>query len=213
MGITRHETVINALSHRAGNLYVNALAVLGQHAWAIDETGMLETTWLDICNESEIVDQEIKEINAIAVPEDLLQIHGYAPPQKSKGTVRLVYKNVNGFNNQLCGNQKVERSKEIHDELEVDVAAYCKHMLNMRHKKNGNGFNQLFKGGEAAVQSIVAHNVHKNVGKVQQGGDTLWTTHRAVGPQQEWGRPNRSRRVDNDDSERGGHPNKDHLRV
>jgi hypothetical protein len=51
MAITRHEVVINALSHRAGNLYVNVSAVLGQHAWAIDETGMLETTRLDICNE------------------------------------------------------------------------------------------------------------------------------------------------------------------
>ncbi len=107
------------------------------------------------------------------MPEDLLQVHGYAPPKKSKGTVRLVYKNVNGFDNLLCGNRKVERGKEIHDELEVDVGAYCKHKLNMRHKKNGNGFNQLFKGGEAAVQLIVAHNVHENVGKVQQGGTIL----------------------------------------
>jgi hypothetical protein len=168
MARTRHEAVINALSHRAGNLYVNALAVLGQHAWAIDETGMLETTRLDICNESGIVDQEIKEINAIVVPEDLLQIHGYAPPKKSKGAVRLVYKNVNGLDNGLCCNQKIERSKEIHNELKVDVAAYCKHKLNMRQKKNGNGFN-----GEMAVQSIVAHNVHENVGKVQQGGTSL----------------------------------------
>ncbi len=69
---------------------MNALAVFGQHAWAIDETGMLETTRLDICDESGIVDQEIKEINAITVPEDLLQIHGYAPPKKSEGRVRLV---------------------------------------------------------------------------------------------------------------------------
>jgi hypothetical protein len=43
----------------------------------------------------------------------------------------------------------------------------------MRHKKNCNGFNTLFKGGEADIQSIVAHNVHKNVGRVQQGGTSL----------------------------------------
>jgi hypothetical protein len=84
-----------------------------------------------------------------------------------------VYKNVNNFDNQLCCNQKVERSKEIHSKLEVDIAACCEHKLNMRHKKNGNGFNQLFKGGEAAVQLIVAHNEHKNAGKVQQGGTSL----------------------------------------
>ncbi len=43
----------------------------------------------------------------------------------------------------------------------------------MRHKKNCNGFNQLFKGGEAEVCSILAHNVHNNIGRVQQGGTRL----------------------------------------
>jgi hypothetical protein len=55
----------------------------------------------------------------------------------------------------------------------VDIAAYCEHQLNMRHKKNENGFNELFKGGEAAVQSIVSHNVHENIGRTQQGGTSL----------------------------------------
>jgi hypothetical protein len=40
----------------------------------------------------------------------------------------------------------------------------------MRHKDNVNGFNQLFKGGEAEVRSVVAHNVHENIGRVQEGG-------------------------------------------
>jgi hypothetical protein len=44
----------------------------------------------------------------------------------------------------------------------------------MMYKKNGNGFNQLFKGGEAAVQSIVAHNIHKNIGWTQQGCTSLF---------------------------------------
>ena len=43
----------------------------------------------------------------------------------------------------------------------------------MKDKKNCNGFNQLFEGGEAVVQSGVAHNVHENFGKVQQGGTSL----------------------------------------
>jgi hypothetical protein len=43
----------------------------------------------------------------------------------------------------------------------------------MRHKKNCNGFNTLFKDGEADIRSIVAHNVHKNIGRVQQGGTSL----------------------------------------
>ena len=53
------------------------------------------------------------------------------------------------------------------------MVAYCEHQLNMRHKKNVNGFNQLFTGGEAAVQSVVAHNVHENVGRIQQGGTSM----------------------------------------
>ena len=53
------------------------------------------------------------------------------------------------------------------------MAAYCEHQLNMHHKKNVNGFNQLFKGGEAAVQSVVAHNVHENIGRIQQGGTSM----------------------------------------
>jgi hypothetical protein len=53
------------------------------------------------------------------------------------------------------------------------MVAYCEHQLNMHHKKNVNGFNQLFKGGEAVVQLVVAHNVHENVGRIQQGGTSM----------------------------------------
>ncbi len=73
----------------------------------------------------------------------------------------------------MCNNKKLERMREIHDKLEVDIAAYSEHQLNMRNKKNCNRFNQLFKGGEAAVQSVVTHKVHENFGKVQQGGTSL----------------------------------------
>jgi hypothetical protein len=67
----------------------------------------------------------------------------------------------------------VEKAKEIHDDLEIDIAAYCKHQSNIHHKKNSNGFNQLFKGGEATVKSIIAHNAHENIGRIQQGGTSL----------------------------------------
>ncbi len=87
-----------------------------------------------------------------------------------EGSVCLVYENVNGYINWLCDDDKVEQSKEVHDELEVDVAAYCKHTLNMKHRQNVHGFSQLFKGGKASIQSNVAHNVHKNICRTQQGG-------------------------------------------
>jgi hypothetical protein len=111
----------------------------------------------------------------------VLQVHGYAPPTKAEGTVRLIYegtvrliyKNVNRINNRMCNNEKLERMREIHDKLEVNIVAYSKHQLNMKNKNNCNGFNQLFKGGEAVVHSVVAHKVHENFGKVQQGGTSL----------------------------------------
>ncbi len=67
----------------------------------------------------------------------------------------------------------MEKAKEIHDELEVDIVAYNEHRLNMKDQWNVNGFNQLFKGGEAAIQSVVANNVHENIGQVQEGGTSL----------------------------------------
>jgi hypothetical protein len=55
----------------------------------------------------------------------------------------------------------------------------------MQHKQNVNGFNQLFKGGEAAIQPVVSHNVHENIGRVQEGGTSLlafWVITEFFGP-------------------------------
>ena len=59
------------------------------------------------------------------------------------------------------------------DELEADVVCYNEHRVNMKHKGNYNGSNQLFRGGEADIISVVAHNVHENVGRVQEGGASM----------------------------------------
>jgi hypothetical protein len=163
--------VLQALLCHAGNLYVkNAIE---ERVWAIDETGMVDTLGLDVCKENDILQQEINKLNPIPVLEEVLWIHGFAPPKKVEGNVHLIYENVNGLNTCLSDNEKVERMKEIHDELEINITAYCKHKINFKHKWNVNGFNQLFKGGEAPIQSIVAHNVHENVGRIQQGGTIL----------------------------------------
>jgi hypothetical protein len=103
----------------------------------------------------------------------VLQVHGYAPPTKAEGTVCLIYESTNGINNKMCNNEKLERMREIHNKLEVDIVAYSEHQLNMKNKNNCNGFNQLFKGGEAVVHSVIAHNVNENFGKVQQEGTSL----------------------------------------
>ena len=166
MNITRHETVLQVLTSWAQRFCrrMNGVGLeVSSNNWTIDETGTIDTS--AIISENETEQQEIREMNSITLPEEILQVHGYAPPKKAEGTVRLIYENVNGLQNRLCGNEKVERSKEIHDELQVDIAAYCEHQLNMKHKKNSNGFNQLFKGGEAVVRLVVAHNVHESTGR------------------------------------------------
>jgi hypothetical protein len=140
-----------------------------QHSWILDETGTLETSRIPLFSEIRTKQQEISEFNSIQVLEEILQVHGYAPPKKAEGTVRLIYENVNGICNQLSSNEKVNRVREIHDDLEVNIAAYCEHKLNMKYTQNSNGFSQLFKGGEAAVQSIVAHMYMKILAGFSKG--------------------------------------------
>ncbi len=57
--------------------------------------------------------------------------------------------------------------------MEVDIAAYNKHRLNLQHHLNVNGFKQMFKGGKVAIQSVTAHNTHENTGCVKEGGTSL----------------------------------------
>jgi hypothetical protein len=106
--------------------------------------GMLDTSGLDICKENDILQQEISKLNAIPVLEEVIQIHGFAPPKKVEGDVRLIYKKFNELNTHLSDNEKVERMKEIHDKLKINIAAYCEHKINFKHKRNIDGFNQLF---------------------------------------------------------------------
>ena len=73
---------------------------------------------------------------------------------------------MNGISNRMSDNDKLEKAKELHDELEVDIAAYNEHRLNIRHRLIVDSFNQMFKGGEAAIQSVMAHNTHENIGRI-----------------------------------------------
>ena len=115
--------------------------------------------------------QEQNSVMELGISEEVLPVHGVA--SKDGGMVRLIYENMNGLSNKLSNNDKVDKAKEIHDNLEVDIVAYNEHRLNMHDRRDVNGFNQLFKGGEAALQSVVAHNVHENIGRVQEGGTSL----------------------------------------
>ncbi len=89
--------------------------------------------------------------------------------------IRLLYENANGIYGRFNNNEKVTKAKELHNELEADVVAYCEHRINLKHRQNRVGFNRLFWEGEAEVRSGVSHNVHAEEikGRTQEGGTSM----------------------------------------
>jgi hypothetical protein len=182
MSIISHSLVLAALKNRA-NRYRRKFKSMDNHlvlsTWAVDEMGTVDTSFLlnresDINKQPALTEhQQQNRVMDFGISEEVLQVHGVAPQSKGKGVVRLIYENVNGLSNKLSNNNKVDKAKEIHDDLEVDIVAYNEHRLNMCDRRNVNGFNQFFKGGKATLQSVVVHNVHKNIGRVQEGGTSL----------------------------------------
>jgi hypothetical protein len=71
-----------------------------------------------------------------AVDKGLLQVHGITPNSKQKMIFHLMYKNKNGFNNMISGNNKIAKELDIKEDLGIDCLMYCKHRLNLRHKSN-----------------------------------------------------------------------------
>jgi hypothetical protein len=142
MNTKSHERVLASLLHRVDrfcNICQNNQDE--SHAWALDETGTIRTSTIKF---SEVEEQEKEVDNNIDVPNEVLQVHGVSPPCKAEGMLQLIYENMNGLSNRMCNNKKLEKARALHNELKVDIAAYCEHQLNMRLRSNCNGFNQLF---------------------------------------------------------------------
>ena len=147
---------------------------------SIDETGTVATgSLIDDDSEAEevarLTEREIRQEEltaALGVQDEVLQVHGVAPGTKAEGVVRLIYENLDGLANRIGGNEKLEKAKSIIDDLEADLVCYNEHKQNLMHKDNKNGFSQMFKGGEAEVRSVAAHNSHEGrvVGRYQEGG-------------------------------------------
>ena len=130
-----------------------------------------ETDYLSDIRLTELELNELAEVRDIQ--EYLLQVHGIPPGKKRDGITRLIYENLNGINSRLSRNEKLDKARDVIDELAVDVVAYNEHRLNLQHKDNKNGFKELFKGGETEIRVVVAHNAHENVGRTQEGGTAL----------------------------------------
>jgi hypothetical protein len=119
---------------------------------------------------------KLKEgLEASGVRDELLSVHGVARGTKAEGIVRLIYENLNGLNSRMSENEKLEKARELIHDLEADIVCYNEHRINLMHRDNKNGFSQLFRGGEADIQTIAAHNRHegKEVGRVQEGGTAM----------------------------------------
>lgn len=117
---------------------------------ALDETGTVATATLSDSDDDSVfgnidIQQQFKEIEGIK--DELLTVHGVAPGRKAEGVSRLVMENANGFNTTISENEKLEKAKEINDELEADIVAYTEHRINSKHKHNRNGLSQMFRGG------------------------------------------------------------------
>jgi len=82
MNTTSHTAVLDALSHRRINLCGKARTVNDtvRRLNTIDETETLDITGLNLYNENEALQQEIKVINDTPIPEEVLQVHGFTPP-------------------------------------------------------------------------------------------------------------------------------------
>jgi hypothetical protein len=177
MGTTTHNTILEILERRATQFQVQLTTVQedAQVDSRIDETGTLATVENNMMERHmEMEAQVMEERELRAINDDVLEIHGVCPGKKSDGVMRLIYENANGIDGRFNNNRKVQKAKQIHNDLEVDIAAYNEHRLNMQHKLNKEGFSQLFLGGEAEVRSVVGHNVHtEKKRRIQEGGTSM----------------------------------------
>ena len=83
----------------------------------------------------------------------------------------MMYENVDGPQNRIGGNEKLQKFKDLVHELEVDLLVINEHNMQLGHKLNRNGLSQMFNGGETEIRSVMGDNTHEKGGsEVQQGG-------------------------------------------
>ena len=92
---------------------------------ALDETGTVRIYSLTEFDKDSITSRgktvECKEEGTVDISKELLRVHVIAPGKKPEGVTRIIYENENSFNTRIIGNEKVDKGKEVIDELEADV--------------------------------------------------------------------------------------------
>jgi hypothetical protein len=59
-----------------------------------------------------------------------------APKTKPKVVARLIYENVDGLNNKITKNDKLDKAKDSTDEFQADSMVYCEHRMGIGRKSN-----------------------------------------------------------------------------
>jgi hypothetical protein len=114
MNIANHRAVLQALlfcSRRFSMATISDEHDGSRQSWSLDKTGTIDTSGLTFYGENDAEQQEIRETLNIPVPDEVLQVHGYAPPTKAKETVCLIYENLNRINNRMCNNEKIRKDE------------------------------------------------------------------------------------------------------
>ncbi len=69
------------------------------------------------------------------------------PGRKEEGITRLLYENANRLSNRMCGNRKLDKCRDLIDELGEDIVAINEHRQNVKHKDNCNGWTSSLREG------------------------------------------------------------------
>ena len=80
------------------------------------------------------------ELGIESILGEVLEDHGVTPAQKGEGVTRLMTGNPSGFSRTISGNKKLEKEKEVIEDLEADVVAFLERKIHCRHKLNHSGF-------------------------------------------------------------------------
>ena len=129
MSLIKHVNILAALEMRALWYHNKGHAKAYQddilYDEAMDKTGTIDTSEPSNFDVDAVGEQyhkiltattlEMKEIMEIS--DEILEVHGLAPGRKAEGITRVIYENSDRLNNQIGGNRKLEKAKEIIDDL------------------------------------------------------------------------------------------------
>jgi hypothetical protein len=88
---------------------------------AINETGTVMAPVVEDNGEQlRAAEQKLcKEVKDVL--EFLLEVHGLPPGQKGEGIIRVIYENLNSFHPTLSRNDKLDKARQVINDLQVDV--------------------------------------------------------------------------------------------